>query len=189
MSVGDERHLQPARSGDAVRGALVTQPSQHGGIGPDEHDPQPLASFRGLSLLGGRSAAEAQGIRTACLQGTFEPAARQADGLVGLPDVQRVTLGLGVQGDHAERNRPTVAQLPRGMDGAHRRLAAACDGEPAEITPDHRRAARPSGPARVADHEQLDHFLDHRDARVGADARVHERGPGEIGERLLELLA
>jgi thiamine biosynthesis lipoprotein len=40
----------------------------------------------------------------------------------------------------------------------------------------------------VACREEFDHLPDHRDARVGANARVHERGPGEIRERLLELL-
>ncbi len=51
-------------------------------------------------------------------------------GLVGVPDEQRVALGLRVQGDHPHGVRSTLAQLSGGVDHAHRGLTTVDDREP-----------------------------------------------------------
>ena len=69
----------------------------------------------------------------------------EADGLVGLADEHRRSLGGGVQGDRAQVDAGGEPQLAHGVDQPHRRLAAVDDGDAAQtpqVADVHRRESR-----------------------------------------------
>ena len=113
-----------------TRGGLVAHAGDELGIRPDESDAAPCAGQRQLGVLRQETIAWMHGI-TAGHDGevddvvdveiTGERIAAQTVGLVGLLDMERVTVGLGIDGHRAN------AQFGTGPDDAHSDLATVGD--------------------------------------------------------------
>ena len=135
--------------GELLRLDLVAQRAHHVGVRPGEDDLQALAQLGELRVLGDEPPADPGGVgarlheraleRGVVEVGAAAPPVRvgprggaEAVRLVGLADEQGVALGLGIEGDQADRVRALLVELADGVDRTHRRLAAVDDREPLE---------------------------------------------------------
>ena len=121
---------------------------------PDRAPTNTSPSRSQRSLTSGRSATSGRLVHAASARASRSARSRpvgariEAHGLVGVANEQRVALGLGVQGDQADRGGATLVQLAHGVNDAHRGFAAIDDGQAGELALEHR---IPSGAGRRAD--------------------------------------
>ena len=146
------RHDRYAGSlGHPLGGDLVAEPAHDRGGRAYEHDSLSFQHLDELGLLGDEAPARPHRLRARLTEGAQqarkvevaalavavprvdEERGAEVVGLVGLAHEHGLAVGLGEEGDRAERRAARVAELPRGVDEAHGRLAPIHDGDTGEV--------------------------------------------------------
>ncbi len=139
---GRDRHV--GLLGEPLGGDLVADEAHHRRIGADEDDAEPLAQLRELGVLGDEAPPDPRRVGAGLLERALQRAVVQvgaasravasrdragiqAERLVGVTDEHRVTLGLGVERDQADRLGALLVELAHGVDDTHGGLAAIDD--------------------------------------------------------------